>query len=120
MRLLPVLRMLLISVFLLLTIGIFASTTYGALPESAEKVNETLAGLSDEQVRQMLITELKKDIEAEKSDPLGQQIQGPGAPFERLLGSLDSESAESSDRFKALWQNIPNLFPDIYKVFVSL
>lgn len=111
---------LVLAIVLLLQVTV-VQTSNGAETTDTGAVDKILAGLSDEQARQMLIKELQKDLEQERSVTLGsEEVQGPGAPLAKLLNSLDSESAESGDRFKELWMGLPNLFPDIYKVFITL
>jgi len=86
---------------------------------SESRINETLAGLSDERVRQMLIEELKKDA-LEKEAASSQQGMGPGAILGNLLRSLSNKADDSEDQLKRLWAGISNVFPDLYKVFINL
>ncbi len=86
---------------------------------SESRINETLAGLSDERVRQMLIEELKKDaLETEAAS--SKQGIGPGAILGSLLRSLSNKADDSEDQLKRFWAGIPNVFPDMYKVFINL
>jgi len=86
---------------------------------SESRINETLAGLSDERVRQMLIEELKKDaLETEAAS--SEQGMGPGAIFGNLLRYLSNQADDSEGQLKRLWAGIPNVFSDLYKVFINL
>lgn len=102
----------------------FAADTQNIVPlaatDSPSSVHALLSGLSDEQVRQMLIEELKKEAVEKSSSLLEPELNGPGAPFSNLLRTFDKESAQSDYQFKKLRDGIPNLFPDLYKVFISL
>ena len=84
---------------------------------SESRINETLAGLSDERVRQMLIEELKKDALEKEAASSG---MGPGAILGYLLRSLSNKADDSEDQLKRFWAGIPNVFPDLYKVFINL
>ena len=77
-----------------------------------------MAGLSDEQVRQLLIEELKKDLQVEESAP--QQMKGPALLFSRLLRVLRSQHDDSEDEVRALFSSLPAVGPDLYRVFVKL
>ncbi|MCP3887418.1 MAG: hypothetical protein GY702_00895 [Desulfobulbaceae bacterium] len=116
-------RQLLLWIKLLLAIFLVFFIAAESFPQSAAapgSVHEILAELSDEQVRQMLIVELQKEASSEALIDLKAGVSGPSAPFAQLLGSLENESALSGEQFKALWQGIPHLLPDLYKVLVSL
>ena len=82
-------------------------------------VEELLAGLSDEQVRQLLIDELKQDA-ASDMDPDPQRMKGPGAFLSRILSILSSEHDANEDQFGNLWAGVPGVLPDLYKVFITL
>lgn len=89
--------------------------------DSSSSVHATLAAMSDEQVRQLLIDELLKDAIAEKQPfSLEPDFTGPAAPLARILKTLNDESAQSENRLRKLLAGTPNLLPDLYKVFVSL
>jgi len=86
---------------------------------AAEKKTEHLmAGLSDEQVRQMLIEELAKD--AALDEPDFERMKGPAYVLARMLNSLSSEHDENEDELKDLFTGIPNVLPDLYRVFIKL
>lgn len=97
------------------------SPTHPGKTDSAESVHAVLSKMSDEQVRQMLIAELKKDAATEDSTfSLELETEGPAAPMARMLKILDNKSEQSEHQLDKLWQGIPDLFPDLYRVFVSL
>ena len=109
----------------LLTIGFLLFSTVPLLsadaPDSAASVSsaeELMAGLSDEQVRQLLIEELKKDMEAE--EPAPQKMKGPALLFSRLLRTLSNQHDDSENEVRALFSSLPALGPDLYRVFVKL
>jgi len=77
-----------------------------------------MAGLSDEQVRQMLIKELSKDAKNEQLTD--HQMMGPAGIFHRLLKRLSSEHLKTEEQIKLFWAGIPNVLPDLYKVFITL
>ncbi len=79
---------------------------------------QLMAGLSDEQVRKMLIDELKKD--AGQSEPEYDQMKGPASFLSTMLNSLSSGQDEDEDQLKALFSGIPNVLPDLYRVFIKL
>ena len=86
--------------------------------DSSEAVEEMMAGLSDEQVRQMLIDELKKDAEAEELEQ--PKMKGPAFLLSRLLRVLRSQHDDSESEVRALFGALPTMGPDLYKVFVKL
>jgi hypothetical protein len=85
---------------------------------SGSSAEEMMAGLSDEQVRQLLIEELRKDVQVE--EPAPQKMKGPALLFSRLLRTLSNEHDESEDEVRALFSSLPLLGPDLYRVFVKL
>ena len=88
---------------------------------SGSSVHATLSAMSDEQVRQLLIEELQKDALAEShSFTFEPENTGPGAPLAILLNELNDETGQSDNQLRKLLTGVPNLLPDLYKVFVSL
>ena len=78
----------------------------------------TVAELSDEQVRQLLIAELQKKSGAETD---GQQaVAGPGRFLEQLLSTFETISEDSEDQAASLFKNLPDVLPDLKRVFLSL
>ena len=88
------------------------------LTPAEEKVDHLMAGLSDEQVRQMLIAELKKD--SDLAEPGFDNMKGPASILSRSLGGLSSGHDANQDELKGLFSKIPQLLPDLYKVFIKL
>lgn len=88
------------------------------LTEAEQKVDRTMAGLSDSQVRQMLITELKKDAESEEPDY--DRMKGPAYILSRMLNGLSNEHDQNEDELRALFNGLPNVLPDLYRVFIKL
>ena len=123
---LPLLPLFLLPLFLLFFAGnVLAMQAHAAAPapqtDPADSVHATLAAMSDEQVRQLLITELQKDVDAEKqSSSLEREISGPSAPLAKILRSLNEETGQSETQLRKLLAGTPNLLPDLYKVFVTL
>lgn len=88
---------------------------------STESVDATLAKLSDEQVRQLLINELKKDTALQESSfTITQELNGPSAPLAAMLNSIEGESVQSINKLQQLFSNIPQLIPDLSHIFLSL
>jgi hypothetical protein len=48
------------------------------------------------------------------------EIGGPLAPLNKLLSALNDGSKQSENKFGHLLKGVPNLLPDLYKVFISL
>lgn len=78
-----------------------------------------MAGLSDEQVRQMLIAELQSDA-MEDQYSRQEKMAGPAGIFHRLLSKLSGEHDDNEEQFKKLWSGIPKVIPDLHKVFLTL
>ncbi len=117
--------MLRVFILSLLTAGflIFSSTPLCSADAansgtSGSSVEEMMAGLSDEQVRQLLIEELKKDAQLE--EPAPQKMKGPALLFSRLLRAMSNEHDESEDEVRELFSSLPLLGPDLYRVFIKL
>ncbi len=115
--------------FLLLLLFLFVSGNLLAKEAAAEpqdnadsssSVHATLSAMSDEQVRQLLIEELQEDAAAQDQSFSMELNQGTGAPLVWMLDTLNSEAGQSENQIRKLWTGIPNLLPDLYKVFVSL
>ena len=83
------------------------------------EINEILADLDDNQVRQLLKQELNKNG-PEDSISLTNEIPGPGSFLSSMLRSLTITSSQSKDRVKQLLAGLPKVFPDLYKVFLTL
>ena len=85
----------------------------------AGQAESLMAGLSDEQVRQMLIAELQSDA---MEDQYSQQEQmvGPAGMFHRLLNKFSGEHDDNEQQFRKLWTGIPKVIPDLHKVFLTL
>lgn len=89
--------------------------------DSTSSIHATLSGLSDEQVRQLLINELVKNAAVENgSFPKEPAMKGPAAPLARILESLSKDSLQSEHQVRKLLAQAPNLPADLYKVFISL
>ena len=98
--------------------GLLGPSLTAAEEESAAQVDKMLAGLSDEQVRQLLIAELKKDIEAEEVDP--QQMKGPAFFLARLLNLMTRGHDDNTDEVRNLFGALDTMGSDLYRVFVKL
>ncbi len=98
-----------------------AEAAASELPETYTKtdVASLLAELSDEQVRRLLIEELQKGTTKE-TQPVPHGARGPGAFLSNILQSLSNETEDSENDFANLWDTIPNLIPDLKKVFITL
>ena len=83
-----------------------------------DAVEQMMAGLSDEQVRQLLIEELKKEGRTDAADP--PQMKGPAFFLSRLLSLLSSGYDDNRSEVKALFASFPTLGPDLHRVFVKL
>jgi hypothetical protein len=85
---------------------------------SSATVEQMMAGLSDEQVRQLLIDELKSEIQAEEYPP--EKMKGPAVLLSRLLLLMSSQHDNSEDEVRAMFSSLPTLGPDLYRIFVKL
>ena len=109
---------LLTTALLLFSSGPVCAAEAAESETSGSNIEEMMAGLSDEQVRQLLIEELKKDVAAE--EPAPQKMKGPALLFSRLLRALSTQHDDSEDEVRALFDSMPALGPDLYRVFVKL
>ena len=89
-------------------------------PENSDSVKSLLGGLSDEQVRQMLITELQKDAMEDQYTRGQEQMAGPAGFFNYLLQKISGEHDDNEKQFRKLWNTIPQVIPDLHKVFLNL
>ena len=103
---------------LLFYAGPVSSAETAAEKEAEAKVDKMMAGLSDEQVRGLLIEELKRDIEEEEVGP--QKMKGPAFILSRLLRVMSSQHDDSEDEVRALFGSLPTMGADLYRVFVKL
>lgn len=116
--------LLLFSLFFLFPGPAIASSSSAEEPPQLEISSETdihnlLSSLSDEQVRRLLIEELKKDTTT-PSEALPKPGGGPGEFLNEMLSSLEGASTNTEGRAKTLFQQLPTVFPDLYKVFITL
>ncbi len=103
---------------LLFFAGPLCSANSAAEEEAEAQVDKMMAGLSDEQVRGLLIEELKKDIEEEEVGP--QKMKGPAFILSRLLRVMSSQHDDSEDEVRALFSSLPTMGSDLFRVFVKL
>ena len=97
-----------------------AETKSSLSPDQSGSAKSLLAGLSDEQVRQMLITELQKDAMEDQYTREQQQMVGPAGLFYHLLQKISGAHDDSEKQFRKLWSAIPEVIPDLHKVFLKL
>ncbi len=92
------------------------------LPETYTENEATgiLAELSDEQVRHILLEELRKNAEKTEDDPTSSATKGPVAFLSNILQSLSNETEDSENELAKLWAATPNVIPDLIKVFIAL
>ena len=119
-RSLPKVRiwLLVTTAFLLFSSGPFLSAAAAESAESDSSVEQLMAGLSEEQVRQLLIDELKKDAEEQEVAP--QKMKGPALLLARLLRIMRSQHDDSENEVRAMFSSLPTLGPDLYRVFIKL
>jgi len=84
---------------------------------SEADIHTLLSGLSDEQVRRLLIDELKKD--AQPTDVTAQE-SGPDVLFGKILHDLSSQSDTSERLARQLFSHFPEVAPDLQKAFLQL
>lgn len=86
---------------------------------TSSEINDILSGLNDSQVRQLLKQELSKNS-AEEPNSLLVEIPGPRTFLSSMLSSLLAISSESKNRSQRMFKGLPKIFPDLYKVFLTL
>ena len=86
----------------------------------SEQAASLMAGLSDEQVRQMLIAELQSDAMEDQYSSQQERMAGPAGMFHRLLNKFSGEHDDNEEQIQKLWGGIPNVIPDLHKVFLTL
>lgn len=84
----------------------------------AAAAHERVAGLSDEEARKLLISELTEQTVIEPATTDG--IAGPGHALGLLLQSLDQQSLDSQTQLRSLVVGIPQYLADFHKTFSSL
>ena len=90
-------------------------------PEAATDhatIGNMMAGLSDEQVRQLLIQELQKDAQPLQTEQT--KIKGPGSLFHHILKTLSQKHDQEESQFRTLWSGAPKILPDLEYVFINL
>jgi len=88
-------------------------------PAQPGQAASLMAGLSDEQVRQMLIAELQSDA-MEDQYSQQQKMVGPAGIFNRLLNKFSGEHDDNEEQLSKLWSGISQVVPDLHKVFLTL
>jgi hypothetical protein len=109
----------LLLVFIFATLPVDSVASAAESPPDAPEINALVAGLPDEQVRQLLIKELQKSPVHEQA-VLRDNIAGPGMIFGRMLSSLSRKADTSEHKTRQLLTGVPLLFPDLYRVFLTL
>jgi len=110
---------LLFAILLLFCAG--TGSTWAGESTAPGSAPAIIAKMSDEQVRLMLLDELKKDAQESAQEELYEPtLSGPSGPLAEILASLEDESSDSEDRLHELWAQIPHLAPDLHNMFVSL
>lgn len=122
-------RSIQLTVLFFLTLFICAAVFYGKTctaaegqkdpTQSTESVEQMMAGLSDEQVRQLLIDELKNAAETDELlSP--REMKGPAFVLSRMLTRLSRGQDDNKSEIATLFSFIPSMGPDLYKTFVKL
>lgn len=123
------LQLLSIVVFLLLffTLPLTCYCYTADLPETppAEEQGQAVdttpeglvSGLSDEQARRMLLEELRTQAGASQEKSV---MQGPGAVLDEIIHGLEVFSVTAGSGVHSLFAGMPNVLPDLYRVFVTL
>lgn len=101
------------------TKGQAAQTQTGQETAPAE-VTTLVAGLSDEQVRKLLIDELQKAAKNPSAVLAKSSVQPPGIGLASLLDALSSRADVSEQASRALFDAVPRFWPDIYHVLLGL
>ncbi|MGI9537441.1 MAG: hypothetical protein ACR2PB_10235 [Desulfocapsaceae bacterium] len=104
--------------FLIFSTGFCLSAETSDAASADVNAQEMMAGLTDEQARQLLIEELKKDIDEEGVGT--QKMKGPAFILSRLLRVMNSQHDDSEDEVRALFSSLPTMGSDLYRVFVKL
>ena len=110
--------LLLTANFLIFSAGFCLSAETSDTSAADTNAQEMMAGLTDEQVRQLLIEELKKDAQAEESSQ--QKMKGPAVLLSRLLRVMNSQHGDTENEVKAMYSSVPTLGSDLYRVFIKL
>lgn len=84
---------------------------------SEADIHTLLSGLSDEQVRRLLIDELKKDSQAEITRA---EQSGPDIFLGKILYDLSTQSDTSEQHARQLFQHLPKVVPDLQMAFRKL
>ena len=103
---------------LLFFAGPLCSAETGAEKEAEAKVDKMMAGLSDEQVRQLLIEELRKDDAIAGVEP--DKMKGPAHFLARLLNIMTRGHDDNTEEVRTLFGAFGTMGPDLYRVFVKL
>lgn len=80
-----------------------------AEPITAPDYRQLTFGLSEDQVRKMLIEELRKETQEESVPTTG--MKGPAEVLRSLFTSLNKEYEEDVTQFSRLWSGVPGLLP---------
>ena len=115
---LPVILALFFAALIALSSLVPAISEAAESPPSTDSAEQMMAGLSDEEVRQLLIEELRK--EALSAPPDAQQMKGPAAFLSRLLSLLSAEHEDNKVEVKSLFAALPKVGPELHRVFVKL
>lgn len=84
------------------------------------QVDAILAGLSDKQVRELLLAELRKKLAQQENPAHSSVIDGPGKFLSTILQALSKETEDSENQIVNLWVALPNVLPDLKKIFITL
>jgi hypothetical protein len=115
----PVFLAVLVAAILLWSSGPAGSTEAAASADaSVSSIDQMMAGLSDEQVRQLLIEELRKDAAAAEAEP--GKMKGPAHFLARLLGIMARGHDDNTEEVRTLFSAFGTMGPDFYRVFVKL
>lgn len=114
-----------LAVSVLLTVAVVIAApvmSWSAISEKtaapAGDIEKMMAGLSDEQARQLLLDELRKEAQAEA--PAAEQIRGPASFLAKMLSTLSGGHDNTMDQIGTLFSSFPKMGPDLYKVFIKL
>ena len=108
---------MILSFYLLQPLSAFCADKGQTSSIAEDEAKNLLSGLTDEQVRTMLIAELSR---AAHDQPPENEMKGPARVLNDLLNKLTGEHSDSRGQVETLLAGIPDVIPNLGKVFLQL
>ncbi len=107
-----------LALFILVAAWESPGVAIDAPPKTDGTIQERIAGMGDEDVRKLLITQMQAESSVKQG--VKDEAWGAGAALDKLLHVLNRNSDSTQKELAGIIDNIPLILQDIHRIFVAL